>query len=290
MGGAPVNNGQTRIVVTGASGRLGTAVTQLFERQGLDVLPTDLVASDSSSKNFVAADLRDFDEVRNVLSGAHSVVHLGNHPGLGESPPHTVFNENVTINEHLFQCATELGLQHIVFASTIQLFGSKPDRRTVTQPPERPAFPITPATELAPSNLYSLSKQVSEVMLKFYADRCGITATALRLPLLHHCEGHFAISAGSENEHDIFEGFTSLTYDDAAQLMLSVLSSDLSGFNAFTIGVSDRHLDYGLRQLAETFFNEMPPTTSELIDLQEVRALTGWQPSPVAWTRSVEDS
>ena len=194
-----------------------------------------------------------------------------------------MFNENVTINENVFQCAAEVGAQHIIFASTIQLFGSKPDLETVMRPPQRPPFPITDDTPPAPSNLYSLSKQVSEVMLKFYAERCGVTTTALRLPLLHHREPHFAVTAGTENEHDIFEGFTSLTYADAAQLVLSIVTSNLTGFNAFNIGVSDRHLDYSIKELSKAFYEELPSDVTRIIDLGPVTSMTGWEPTKVEW-------
>ncbi len=272
-----------RIVVTGANGRLGTATCELFASLGLDFVGTDISVQSTTTFEVVTADLRDYDEVRTVLDGAHAVVHLGNHPGLGNTPPHLIFNENVAINENVFQCASELGLTHIVFASTIQLFGSKPDLRTVSHPPTRPPFPITSDTVLAPSNLYSLSKQVSEVMLKFYAERCGLTTTALRLPLLHHNERHFTVSTGNETEHDVFEGFTSLTYTDAAELILAVLRSDLDGFNAFSAGVADRHLDLELSELASTFFPELPPHTKHLIDLTPIYSTTGWWPTPSAW-------
>ena len=262
-----MNSPSEQIVVTGASGRLGLAVAHLLEGQSYRVVRTDIAPPPASTAQFIAADLREYDQVQRVLSGSHTVVHLGNHPGLGASDPQNVFNENVTINENVFQCAAEVGAQHIIFASTIQLFGSKPDLETVMRPPQRPTFPITDDTPPAPSNLYSLSKQVSEVMLKFYAERCGVTTTALRLPLLHHREPHFAVTAGTENEHDIFEGFTSLTYADAAQLVLSIVTSNLTGFNAFNIGVSDRHLDYSIKELSKAFYEELPSDVTRIIDL-----------------------
>ena len=278
-----MNSPSEQIVITGASGRLGLAVAHLLEGQSYRVVRTDIAPPPASTAHFIAADLREYDQVRRVLSGSHTVIHLGNHPGLGASDPQNVFNENVTINENVFQCAAEVGAQHIIFASTIQLFGSKPDLETVMRPPQRPTFPITDDTPPAPSNLYSLSKQVSEVMLKFYAERCGVTTTTLRLPLLHHCEPHFAVRAGTENEHDIFEGFTSLTYADAAQLVLSIVTSNLTGFNAFNIGVSDRHLDYSIKELSKAFYEELPSDVTRIIDLGPVTSMTGWEPTKVEW-------
>ena len=175
-----------RVLVTGAAGRLGGAVVPVLVRAGHDVVATDLVtpATDLGAPVTVA-DLRDHRAALDVLAGVDAVVHLGNRPGIGRTPPQVVFNENVTINENVFQGAAEQGVGRIVFASTLQLIGSHPDTRTVVAPPDRPRFPIDGDTAPASSNVYALSKEVSEVMLRYYAERCGIVAVALRFPLLH---------------------------------------------------------------------------------------------------------
>ena len=278
-----MNESDRRVVVTGAAGRLGRTVAETFLAAGFSVVATDIVDPGDLSFPICRADLRDHRQVLDLLSGADVVLHIGNHPGLGGTPPQVVFNDNTSINENVFQGAVESGVRTVVFASTIQLVGSKPDERTVVSAPPMPAFPISDETPPQPANVYALSKQVSEVMLRYYAERCGVTGVAVRLPLLHHHEPHFAVRNGTESIHDIFEGFIGLTYTDAARLFVAIVQSDLSGYNVFMAGTSHRHIDRSVSDLVESYYPSAPAGTSDLVDLTPVTAATGWCPSPPEW-------
>lgn len=183
------------VLVTGVAGRLGSAVARLFHHEGYDLVTTDLVDPRAAPYRFVRADLRDHAAASALLAGVDVVLHIGNHPGIGSTPPQVVFNENIAINENVFQGSAEQGVGAIVFASTLQLIGSHIDDRTVVTGPRRPVYPLDERAVPDPSNVYALSKSVSEVMLRYYADRCGIACTALRLPLLHRHEPRFVVAA-----------------------------------------------------------------------------------------------
>ncbi|HSM66837.1 MAG TPA: NAD(P)-dependent oxidoreductase [Ilumatobacteraceae bacterium] len=269
-----------RVLVTGAAGRLGGTVAELFHAEGFDLLATDVVDAHDVPYRFERADLLDHESVAELLPGIDVVLHIGNHPGIGRRPPQLVFNENIAMNENVFQGAAEHGVSRIVFASTVQLIGSHADERTVVDPPPRPRFPISGDTPPTPSNAYALSKTVSEVMLRYYAERCGIQCTALRLPLLHHHQDSIMVDSGSEHPDDIVEGFTGLTYDDAASLFRAVVASDLTGFRIFMAGTSHRHRELDLPDLIRTYYPEVDPDTPDLIDLTAVTRDTGWQPGP----------
>lgn len=269
-----------RVLVTGAAGRLGSTVATRFHDEGFDLLATDVVDAHDPPYRFRRADLRDHEAVSALLDGIDVVLHIGNHPGIGPRPPQLVFNENVTMNENVFQGAAEHGVSRIVFASTLQLIGSHVDDRTVVDPPPLPRFPLSGDTSPTPSNVYALSKTVSETMLRYYAERCGIQCTALRFPLLHHGQDSIMVDAGSERRDDIVEGFTGLTYEDAAALFLAVVDTELDGFRIFMAGTSHRHRDLGLAELIRTYYPELDPDTTDLIDLTTVTRETGWQLGP----------
>lgn len=271
-----------RVVVTGAAGRLGSTVAARFHEAGYDVLASDVVDAGPVEYRFERADLRDHTAASSLLPDADVLLHIGNHPGIGARPPQQVFDENVAMNINMFQGAAEHGLHTIVFASTLQLIGSHPDLRTVTHPPARPAFPMSGRTEPAPANLYALGKSVSEVMLRYYADRCGIACTALRLPLLHHGEDRFLVGLGHEREVDIHEGFTGLTYADAADLFLDTVRADLAGYHVFMAGTAHRHRDLSLDELIQTYYPEVEPDATDLVDMTELAAATGWHPTSTA--------
>lgn len=272
---------EPRVLVTGAAGRLGSAVASRFHAAAYDLLATDVVDPGAVPYPFAQADLCDPAAASALLADIDVLLHIGNHPGIGSHPPQLVFNENVSINENMFQGAAERGVGTIVFASTLQLLGSHPDERTVVDPPHRPTFPITGDTPPAPSNVYALSKAVSETMLRYYTDRCGIACTALRFPLLHRHEDRYMVETGRERPVDVFEGFTGLTYDDAARLFLAVVRAELSGYHVFTVGTAHRHRDLTLPDLIRTFYPDLDPTLSDLIDTTDVTEATGWQPGPM---------
>ena len=269
------------VLVTGAAGRLGSTVAALVHRSGYDLLATDVVDAGEVPYRFEQADLLDHVRVLELLSGIDVVLHFGNHPGIGATPPQRVFNDNVAMNENVFQGAAEQGVGKIVFASTLQLIGSHIDQRTVINEPAMPDYPLDETVAPDPSNVYALSKTVSEVMLRYYALRCGIDSIALRFPLLHRGDDWARVSSGEETAIDILEGFTALSHEDAAELVLAVLRTDLPGYRVYMPGVAHRHRDLGPAELIDAHYPSVPAGTRELIDISTIVEETGWQPSPV---------
>lgn len=274
-----------RVLVTGAAGRLGSTVASLFHAEGFDLLGTDLVDAGDVPYRFVQADLLDYQVALELLGQVDVVLHLGNRAGIGMLPPQVVFNENVSMNENVFQGAAERGVGKIVFASTLQMIGSHIDRRTVVNEPTGPSYPLDENMAPQPSNVYALSKTVTEVMLRYYAERCGIDAVAIRFPLLHHCEDRYRVSSGDEHPVDILEGFTALSYEDATFLMLAVVHTNLPGYRVYMPGTTHRHRDLTVPELIRNHYPGVPIDTPDLIDDSTIVAETGWRPSPVLdWT------
>lgn len=269
-----------KVLVTGAAGRLGSTVARLFHAEGYPVLATDVVDAGAVPYPFERRDLRDHVATSALLAGVDAVLHIGNHPGIGSTPPQVVFNDNVSINENVFQGAAEQGVGTIVFASTLQLIGSHVDERTVVTEPVRPVYPLDETAVPDPSNVYALSKTVSEVMLRYYADRCGLACTALRLPLLHRHESRFEVGSGGERAVDVFEAFSGLSYDDAARLFLAVVRAGLPGYRVYLAGTSHRHRDRSVAELIDLYYPDVPAGTPDLIDISTITEETGWRPGP----------
>jgi len=266
-----------KVLVTGAAGRLGRVVAALFHREGFDLLATDVVDAGDVPYPFERADLLDHVAARALLDGVDVLLHIGNHPNIGSRPPQVVFNENVSINENMFQGAAEQGVTTIVFASTLQLIGSHVDERTVVTEPRRPSYPLSGATAPDPSNVYALSKTVGETMLRYYAERCGIACIGLRFPLLHRHDDRFLVASGNERPTDILEAFAGLTFEDAAALFLAVVRADISGYRVYMAGTAHRHRDLALPDLIRAHYPDVPPGTPDLIDISTIVDETGWQ-------------
>lgn len=273
-------SGRPRVLVTGAAGRLGSTVAARFHDEGLDLLATDVVNAPGVPYRFEQADLLDHRVALSLLDDIDVLVHIANHPGIRPRPPQLAFNENLAMNQNMFQGAAERGVGRIVFASTLQLIGSHPDRRTVVDEPPRPRYPIDATFEATPSNVYALSKQLSETMLRYYATRCAVDCVAIRFPMLHRWEQRACVRAGEEDEVDVFEGFTGLTYDDAAELIVAVLRTDLPGYRVYAPGSSHRHRDLSIPELIRTYYPDVPPDVPDLIDVSAITEQTGWRPTP----------
>ena len=274
---APSVPRRPKVLVTGAAGRLGSAVAASVHAGGHDLLATDIVSVDDVPYPFEQADLLDHRVALELLEGIDVLLHIGNHPGLHALPPQIVFNENVSMNENVFQGAAERGVGRIVFASTLQLVGSHRDERTVVSEPATPVYPMSGETPPDPSNVYALSKTVSEVMLRYYAERCGIDCVAVRFPLLHSHEDWIAVGPGEEDADDILEGFTGLTYADAAALFSAILRTDLPGYRVYMPGTTHRHRTLSMSELCRTHYPTSDDTLDDLIDVSRITEETGWQ-------------
>ena len=232
---------------------------------------------------FEQADLLDHERVLELLEDIDVLLHIGNHPGIGTSPPQLVFNENVSMNENMFQGAAERGVGKIVFASTLQLIGSHIDRRTVINEPSTPSYPLerdtwhptrpTSTRSARPSARSCSATTPSGVAstASRFGSRCCTTAT-----------DRVRVSSGEERPTDILEGFTGLSYEDAAALFLAVVrhrSARLPGVHAghrspaSRSGTSRAHL--------VSTIPRFPPTRPISIDISTIVDETGWQPSPV---------
>src|SRR5215210_2498231 len=123
-----------RIVVTGGSGKAGRAVVRDLLEHGHDVLNVDLVASRDPVAPFLPADLTDFGQALEAVSGAEvlpgveAVVHLAAIPAPDRGTPDVVFRTNITSCHTVFAAAWRLGLKRIVWASSETTLGLPFDR------------------------------------------------------------------------------------------------------------------------------------------------------------------
>ena len=163
-----------RIVVTGAAGQAGRAVTADLREHGYDVLATDTVVSGADrDAGMLRADLTDYGQAVEVLTGASEVVHLANIPAPGLSTPAVTFNANMAMNFNVFQAAAAVKLSRVVWASSETTLGLPFDTPPRYAPVDEDHYPV-------PTSTYALSKVASETIARHIADWSGIPFVALR--------------------------------------------------------------------------------------------------------------
>jgi nucleoside-diphosphate-sugar epimerase len=161
-----------RICVTGANGLAGRAVVSDLIEHGYDVMATDIVAR-FGEDDVLRADLTDYGQAVEVLTGADAVVHLANIPAPGLTTPAATFNTNMTMNFNVFHAATSLKLSRVVWASSETTLGLPFDVPPRYAPIDEDHYPV-------PTSTYALSKVASETVAGQIADWSGIPFVALR--------------------------------------------------------------------------------------------------------------
>lgn len=163
-----------KVCVTGASGQAGRAVVRDLVEHGYDVAATDVAVTRADREaGVLQADLTDYGQAVEVLTGCDAVVHLANIPAPGLATPATTFNQNITMNFNVFQAAAQVGLSRVVWASSETTLGLPFDVPPRYAPVDEDHYPV-------PTSTYALSKVASETVATEIAKWSGIPFIALR--------------------------------------------------------------------------------------------------------------
>jgi UDP-glucuronate 4-epimerase len=177
-----------RVMVTGAAGFIGNALTRGLLARGDEVvgvdnlndyysvqLKRDRLALCSSNPNFVFEEL-DVADASGVMALAErgpfdAVVHLAAQAGVRYSieNPGAYVQSNLVGFANMLELARATSLAHLVFASTSSAYGLS------TRLPFR-----EDDTASHPASLYAATKRANELMAHAYAHNFGIACTALR--------------------------------------------------------------------------------------------------------------
>jgi nucleoside-diphosphate-sugar epimerase len=161
-----------KVLVTGASGRVGRAVVVRLavnhQVQGLDQSP-------SSTAHWVG-DLGDRALLARALQGVDAVVHTAalHAPQLGHLPDAAFERINVQATQALAELACAAGVSRLVYTSTTALYG---DAST----PAHAAGWVDESTAPQPRTIYHRTKLAAEQLLRQWADAGAFGLTILRM-------------------------------------------------------------------------------------------------------------
>ena len=277
-----------KILVTGAAGRIGKAVCRCLSEGGFDVKATDLKFDRGLPVRVDVADVLDREACYRLIEGVETVVHLANHPGPSYSDAQKVFNENVAMNMNVFQAAAELGVSRIVFASSIQAISGHRYYPEEEQAPSGLSYlPLDGDHPPNPGNTYALSKVVTETMLKYYVKIHGMRGVAIRFPSVLERKWLREIWERSARERrgygPLDEGFSYLTFEDAAELVKAILLTPLDGFRVYQPAALSPCVDMPVREIVDRFYSNVPlrkpvAELQGLVDVSTITQETGWTP------------
>jgi uronate dehydrogenase len=159
-----------RVLMTGASGNIGTRLRTLLKPLYPELVLSDRVAPPDlgADETFIAADLARIDEVEAALAGIDGVVHLGGHSV--EGPWETILEANIVGTYNLFEAARRQRVKRVVFASSNHAMGFHPRQRTI----DVDAVPL-------PDSRYGVSKLFGEGVGALYAYKHGMGVLSIRI-------------------------------------------------------------------------------------------------------------
>ncbi|MFF1819443.1 NAD-dependent epimerase/dehydratase family protein [Kribbella sp. NPDC058245] len=270
-----------RVLVTGASGRIGLVTVQRLNELGTLVTAlSNTEHPDLKADRVLVGDTRSETDVAKALDGAELVVHLAAlaHPSAGT--PYDVYSINVVSTFNVLAQAGALGIKRAVTASSINATGLVFNPHDV-----RPAY--YPLDERIPADVadpYSLSKQNDENTARAAWRRFGIDVVALRFP---HTNSAEVLQSQAEHMRDqpatgLREVWSNLDSRDAAYAIELGLTAQLEGAHVFFVAAGTTNAPYSTEALLDKFAPDVPRLRRFIgrevpIDLTAVRTVLGFQ-------------
>lgn len=273
-----------KVLLTGASGLLGSVTCRHLSEQHFDVRATDICYHPDLPVKVIAADLLDREKCYELVDGVDAIVHLAGHPRDGVRDPQTLMKENVAMTINIMQAARECNVARICYASSIQAMAHEyPTRARPIAPCTLPYLPADGDVPANPGTLYGVSKQACEDILRFYASRYGMSCTVLRFPALKSMDGEQPARRRQGVWACPDQCFSYLTFKDAARLIAAILHSALDGFRIYFPVAQAVRSEKTIAELVKLYYPGVPLRKSVeelpcLVDISSITAETGWVP------------
>lgn len=167
---------QSRVLVTGGAGFIGSHLAEALLREGrqvrvLDDLSTGRLENVSASCEFLRGSVLDESLVRAAVAGIEAVFHLAARVSIRSSVDGFVDDAETNLmgTLRLLRAASSAGVRRFVFASSMGVYADSP------QPD-----PVKEDARLEPASPYGIGKLAAENYLFLLGERLGLEPVALR--------------------------------------------------------------------------------------------------------------
>jgi nucleoside-diphosphate-sugar epimerase len=280
-----------RFLVTGALGCLGSWVVRNLVRDGTPVYAFDLAADprrmallmtepELAGVHLIQGDITDLDALINAMRSYEitDVIHLAalQVPACKGNPP-LGGRVNVVGTINVFEAARALGLERVVYASSVAVYGPSEVYETPLLTPNDPLYPHT---------LYGATKQANEAMARIYWWDHGLSSIGLR-PYVIYGPGRdqgmtsaptkaMLAAAAGQAYHISYGGRFGMQYaDDVANLFIAAARVPFEGAEAYNIQGSIVHM----REVVAAIETAVP----------EVEGKITFEPQPLPFPDGQED-
>lgn len=168
-----------KFVVTGGAGFIGSSIVRALLAEGADrVAVVDNLASGKLSNleeiqahvETHVADIRDYEEMKEIFAGAELVWHLAAIPSVPRSIADPVPSHDVNINGTfaVLRAAKDAGVRRVVYAASSSAYG------------DTEVLPKVESMNPRPKSPYALQKLVGEYYCNLFTENFGLETVALR--------------------------------------------------------------------------------------------------------------
>jgi len=270
----------SRVLVTGAAGRLGSAVLRDLAAHGASVVGLDR-HDPGTVETFFTGSAGDVDLVAKAMAGVDAVIHLAAIPAPDRGTPEEVFVGNSAATFVVLDQAARAGVGRAVIASSLSITGLP-----FAPHPAAPDYvPIDEAMPPHPADPYALSKQADEATAAMVARRDGMAVVALRFPKLGTSEflAEYAKEYRDEPGAGAHEVWSYLDMADAAIACRLGLTAPVSGAHALYLAAPETLSPYPTDDLLASYLPDVPrrapmPGRAVPIDTAAAAALLGFTP------------
>jgi dihydroflavonol-4-reductase len=161
-----------KVLITGASGFVGSHLARFLTRQGLHVVALVRGKSDTSwlrslGAELVEGDVRDYGSVCRALRGCRELYHVAADYRLWVPDPKQMYDTNVQGTRYVMEAALRLDIEKVVYTSTVGVLAASRDGR--------PSDEESPVTMKEMVGHYKKSKFIAEREVRHYIEK-GVPA------------------------------------------------------------------------------------------------------------------
>lgn len=185
---------EQRILLTGANGQIGTALTKaLRSKYGREnVIATDITEPKSDNYPFDFIDILNKTRLKEYL-GDYKITQIYHLAAIlsanGEANPKKTWEVNLNGLISILNTSLELKLDKVFFPSTIAIFGPSTPRESTPQ-----------FSSFEPVTVYGISKLTGELWCNYYFQKFGLDVRSIRYPGII---GYDSIPSGGTTDYAV---------------------------------------------------------------------------------------
>ncbi|MGW3954849.1 NAD-dependent epimerase/dehydratase family protein [Streptomyces sp. NPDC004752] len=246
-----------RVLVTGAAGLIGRAVTGLLHARGVKATALEIDdPKDLSVDRVVTGDAGDPQTVRAALDGVDAVIHLAARPSPLHGTAVEVFGGNTRATFVVLEEAGQAGINRVMIASSYSILGIA--WAAARLHPEY--YPIDERLPLQITDPYALAKQADEATGQMMSRRHGMDIVAIRYPFVSN-EARLAdrlAATLADPGSAAADSWSYLDVDDAAEAAWRAITVPLSGFHTVFTAAPDILAPYPTQELIAAYHPDTP--------------------------------